>query len=44
VNVVLLEDLAAVAGVALAAGCLGLSHHTGSHVPDALGSIFIGQR
>ena len=42
VNVVLLEDLAAVAGVVIAAGCMGLSYHTGSHVPDALGSLAIG--
>jgi len=42
VNVVLLEDLAAVAGVVIAAGCMGLSHYTGSHVPDALGSVAIG--
>ena len=30
VNVVLLEDLAAVLGVVTAAGCMGLSHYTGS--------------
>jgi len=42
VNVVLLEDLAAVAGVVIAAGCMGLSHYTGSHIPDALGSLAIG--
>jgi len=42
VNVVLLEDLAAVLGVVTAAGCMGLSHYTGSHVPDAIGSIVIG--
>jgi len=42
VNVVLLEDLAAVVGVVIAAGCMGLSHYTGSHVPDALGSVAIG--
>jgi len=42
VNVVLLEDMAAVAGVVIAGGCMGLSHYTGSHVPDALGSVFIG--
>ena len=29
VNVVLLEDLAAVLGVVTAAGCMGLSHYTG---------------
>lgn len=42
VNVVLLEDLAAVVGVVIAGGCMGLSHYTGSHVPDALGSLAIG--
>jgi len=42
VNVVLLEDLAAVAGVVIAGGCMGLSHYTGSHVPDAVGSVIIG--
>ena len=43
VNVVLLEDLAAVVGVVIAGGCMGLSHYTGSHVPDALGSLAIGK-
>ena len=43
VNVVLLEDLAAVAGVVIAGGCMGLSHYTGSHVPDAVGSVIIGR-
>lgn len=42
VNVVLLEDLAAVVGVVIAASCMGLSHYTGSHVPDAVGSLLIG--
>ena len=42
VNVVLLEDAAAVAGVMIAAGCMGLSEVTGSHVPDAFGSLAIG--
>ena len=42
VNVVLLEDTAAVLGVVIAAGSMGLSLHYGSHVPDALGSIAIG--
>ena len=37
VNVVLLEDAAAVAGVVIAAGCMGLSHYTASHIPDAAG-------
>jgi len=42
VNVVLLEDLAAVAGVVIAAGCMGLSQYSGSHIPDAIGSLAIG--
>merc|ERR1712029_1206087 len=42
VNVVLLEDAAAVAGVVIAASCMGLSHFSGSHIPDAAGSIIIG--
>ncbi len=42
VNVVLLEDLAAVVGVVIAGGSMALSLHLGSHIPDALGSIVIG--
>lgn len=42
VNVVLMEDLAAVTGVAVAAGFMGLSHMTGSHIPDAIGSLVVG--
>lgn len=42
VNVVLLEDLAAVAGVVIAAGAMGLSVQINSHIPDAMGSILIG--
>jgi len=42
VNVVLLEDAAAVAGVVIAASCMGLSELTGSHIPDAVGSMAIG--
>ena len=42
VNVVLLEDTAAVLGVVIAAGAMGLSVYTGSHIPDAVGSIAIG--
>ena len=42
VNVVLLEDAAAVAGVVIAAGCMSLSHVTASHIPDACGSVLIG--
>ncbi len=42
VNVVLLEDAAAVAGVVIAAGAMGLSVKMGSMIPDAFGSIAIG--
>ena len=41
-NVVLLEDIAAVMGVGIAFGCMGLSCYTGSHIPDAIGSCMIG--
>ncbi|EDV98389.1 GH22699 [Drosophila grimshawi] len=42
VNVVLCEDAAAVAGVMVAAGCMGLSSMTGSPLFDAAGSLVIG--
>lgn len=42
VNVVLLEDAAAVIGVTTAMICMGLTSVTGSHIPDALGACFIG--
>jgi len=42
VNVVLLEDLAAVLGVGVAGVCMGLTSFYGSHIPDAVGSIIIG--
>ena len=42
VNVVLLEDVAAVAGVVIAGGALGASSLLNSHIPDALGSLAIG--
>ncbi|XP_013788210.2 zinc transporter 9-like isoform X2 [Limulus polyphemus] len=42
VNVVLLEDLAAVLGVGIAATCMGLSSYMGSPVYDAVGSILLG--
>ncbi|MPC08234.1 Zinc transporter 9 [Portunus trituberculatus] len=42
VNVVLLEDMAAVMGVTVALGCMGLTSCLGSHVPDAIGSCLIG--
>ncbi|CAF1310382.1 unnamed protein product, partial [Didymodactylos carnosus] len=42
VNVVLLEDLAAVLGVSVAAASMGLSSYLNSHIPDAIGSLVIG--
>ncbi|XP_013117652.2 proton-coupled zinc antiporter SLC30A9, mitochondrial [Stomoxys calcitrans] len=42
VNVVLTEDAAAVASVAVAAACMGLSTITGSHIYDAVGSLLVG--
>ena len=42
VNVVLLEDMAAVLGVGVALSCMGLTQMSGSHIPDALGSCIIG--
>ncbi|EFA01750.2 Zinc transporter 9-like Protein [Tribolium castaneum] len=42
VNVVLLEDFAAVVGVIVAAGCMGLSSVTNSSIPDAIGSLLVG--
>uniref|UniRef100_T1IY14 Zinc transporter 9 n=1 Tax=Strigamia maritima TaxID=126957 RepID=T1IY14_STRMM len=42
VNVVLLEDFAAVLGVSIAAICMGLSSLYESTIPDAVGSILIG--
>ncbi len=37
-----MEDGAAVTGVMLATGCLGLTSYTGSPVFDAMGSVIIG--
>lgn len=42
VTVVLLEDFAAVIGVVLAAGCIGVSSLIESPVPDAVGSLLVG--
>jgi zinc transporter 9 len=42
VTVVLLEDLAAVFGVTIAAGCMTLTHFTNNPLYDAAGSIAIG--
>ncbi|KAF5271191.1 hypothetical protein FQR65_LT05335 [Abscondita terminalis] len=42
VNVVLLEDFAAVLGVLVAGTCMGVSSLTHSPIPDALGSLLVG--
>ncbi|CAF0824221.1 unnamed protein product [Adineta steineri] len=42
VNVVLLEDLAAVLGVCVAASAMSLSLYFQSPIPDAIGSLIIG--
>lgn len=42
VNVVLTEDAAAVLSVGVTATCMGLATITQSHIPDAIGSIFVG--
>ncbi|XP_029020665.1 proton-coupled zinc antiporter SLC30A9, mitochondrial [Betta splendens] len=41
-NVVLLEDAAAVLGVIMAAGCMGLTSLTGNPYYDSLGSLSVG--
>uniref|UniRef100_A0A8C8DXC8 Proton-coupled zinc antiporter SLC30A9, mitochondrial n=1 Tax=Oryzias sinensis TaxID=183150 RepID=A0A8C8DXC8_9TELE len=41
-NVVLLEDAAAVLGVIMAAGCMGLTSLTGNPLYDSLGSLGVG--
>ncbi|XP_068627820.1 proton-coupled zinc antiporter SLC30A9, mitochondrial [Battus philenor] len=42
VNVVLLEDTAAVAGVVVAGSCMAIAQYTGNPLPDAIGSILVG--
>lgn len=42
VNVVLLEDIAAVGGVIIAGSCIYLTHITGNPLYDAVGSLMIG--
>ncbi|KAI8440269.1 hypothetical protein MSG28_001634 [Choristoneura fumiferana] len=42
VNVVLMEDTAAVAGVVVAASCMAMSQYTGNPLFDAVGSILVG--
>lgn len=41
-NVVLLEDFAAVVGVGVAAICMGLSSYLQTPIPDAIGSLLVG--
>ncbi|KAF6132938.1 solute carrier family 30 member 9 [Phyllostomus discolor] len=41
-NVILLEDTAAVLGVAIAAACMGLTSITGNPLYDSLGSLGVG--
>ena len=41
-SVVLLEDMAAVTGVVVAGLCMTAAQYTGSPLPDAIGSMFIG--
>ncbi|XP_032682993.1 zinc transporter 9 isoform X1 [Odontomachus brunneus] len=42
VNVVLMEDFAAVLGVIGAAGCMGLTSYLGNPMFDAIGSLLVG--
>lgn len=42
VNVVLMEDLAAVVGVTVAGCCMGLTSYLGNPVFDAVGSLLVG--
>lgn len=42
VNVVMLEDMAAVLGVGVAGLCMGLSSITNSPIPDSIGSLLVG--
>jgi zinc transporter 9 len=42
VNVVLLEDIAAVIGVVIAGSCMGLTTYFNTHIYDAAGSLVIG--
>lgn len=42
VNVVLLEDCAALLSILVTGSCIGLAAFTGSTVPDAVGSLLVG--
>ncbi|XP_067001727.2 proton-coupled zinc antiporter SLC30A9, mitochondrial isoform X2 [Anabrus simplex] len=42
VNVVLMEDLAAVVSVGVAGVCMGIASYYGTPIPDAIGSLLVG--
>ncbi|XP_034938171.1 zinc transporter 9 [Chelonus insularis] len=42
VNVVLMEDFAAVIGLAIAGSCMGLTSYLGNPIYDAVGSLLVG--
>lgn len=42
VNVVLLEDMAAVLGVIIAASCMTITYYTGNPIADCVGSLLVG--
>lgn len=42
VNVVLLEDCAALLSILVTASCIGLTSYCNSHIPDAVGSLLVG--
>lgn len=42
VNVVLLEDCAALLSILVTASCIGLTAYTGNPIPDAVGSLLVG--
>lgn len=41
-NVVLMEDMAAVFGVVVAGSCMALASYINSPIPDAVGSLLVG--
>lgn len=41
-NVVFMEDMAAVLGVVVAGSCMALATYVNSPIPDAIGSLLIG--
>lgn len=42
VNVVLLEDMAAVLGVVIAGSCMTITYYTGNPIADCVGSLLVG--